>query len=120
SGIAALVLVRTVGVTFYGIPLPGLLRVVPIGARRFRLYADNAQRAHGGGHTVVGATPFVGREREVAALRERLVRARAGQGGLALISGDAGIGKTRLLDEFAAQAIAGGCRVLRGCCVATG
>jgi hypothetical protein len=69
---------------------------------------------------VVGGTPFVGREREVAALRERLVRARVGQGGLALISGDAGIGKTRLLDEFAAQAIADGCSVRRGGCVATG
>ncbi len=41
--------------------------------------------------------PFVGRRREIAQLRECLAQARAGHGGVVLVSGPAGIGKTSLL-----------------------
>ncbi|MCK9876730.1 AAA family ATPase [Frankia sp. Ag45/Mut15] len=44
--------------------------------------------------------PFVGRQAELAALRTRLRDAAHGHGGVALISGPAGIGKTRLLEEL--------------------
>jgi tetratricopeptide (TPR) repeat protein len=44
--------------------------------------------------------PFWGRERELAALQARLDQAIAGQGGLILVSGEAGMGKTRLVAEF--------------------
>jgi predicted ATPase/DNA-binding winged helix-turn-helix (wHTH) protein len=45
---------------------------------------------------------FVGREHELQLLRERLSRARAGTGHVVCISGEPGIGKSRLLDEFRA------------------
>jgi class 3 adenylate cyclase/predicted ATPase len=42
-------------------------------------------------------TPFVGREQEVALLHDRWRRATEGEGQLALLSGEAGIGKSRIL-----------------------
>src|SRR5262249_54672156 len=47
-----------------------------------------------------GLTPFVGRERELGQLREAFTRASEGQGQVALLVGDAGIGKSRLLLEL--------------------
>jgi len=46
-------------------------------------------------------TAFVGRERELVELRRAWERARTGERELVLLSGDAGIGKTRLAIEFA-------------------
>jgi class 3 adenylate cyclase/tetratricopeptide (TPR) repeat protein len=45
-------------------------------------------------------TPLVGRDREVELLQERWVRAREGSGQLVLISGEAGIGKSRLCEAL--------------------
>jgi class 3 adenylate cyclase len=61
-------------------------------------------------------TPFVGRGAEIARLSRRLERAAAGEGGLALVVGEPGIGKTRLTEEFAEQAQRSGTRVLWGRC----
>ena len=44
-----------------------------------------------------GLTPFVGRETEVTVLGERWQRAREGMGQVVVISGEAGIGKSRLV-----------------------
>jgi TOMM system kinase/cyclase fusion protein len=44
-----------------------------------------------------GLTPLVGRESEVTLLRERWEQAKAGQGQVVLLTGDAGIGKSRLV-----------------------
>jgi DNA-binding winged helix-turn-helix (wHTH) protein len=44
---------------------------------------------------------FVGRERELALLHERLTHAKRGQGQVVGIAGEPGIGKSRLLYEFA-------------------
>ncbi len=44
--------------------------------------------------------PFVGRLDELAYLRERRLEAGSSRGGLVLIAGDAGVGKSRLIDEF--------------------
>jgi class 3 adenylate cyclase/tetratricopeptide (TPR) repeat protein len=47
-----------------------------------------------------GLTPFVGRERELGSLVDAFERARAGQGQVAFLVGEAGIGKSRLLLEL--------------------
>lgn len=54
---------------------------------------------------------LVGRDRELEALRGRVARASAGEGGALVVRGEAGIGKTALLDECARGATA--CLVLR-------
>ncbi len=47
-------------------------------------------------------TPLVGREEELEVLGRRWERARKGEGQLALIVGEPGIGKSRLIEEFRA------------------
>jgi class 3 adenylate cyclase/tetratricopeptide (TPR) repeat protein len=47
-----------------------------------------------------GFTPYTGREGELAALSEALERALAGEGQFFTVSGEAGLGKSRLLYEF--------------------
>jgi tetratricopeptide (TPR) repeat protein len=64
----------------------------------------------------IASLPFVGRERERQELIQTLQDAIAGRGRLLLISGEAGVGKTRLCDEVAAVARAGGVRVAWGPC----
>lgn len=49
-------------------------------------------------------TPFVGRERESAVLSQWLEAAGQGQGAVVLIAGEPGVGKTRLVSEFASAA----------------
>src|SRR6185437_16288562 len=44
-------------------------------------------------------TPLVGRQQELALLRERLERAARGVGGVVALAGEAGIGKSRLIVE---------------------
>ena len=46
------------------------------------------------------ATPFVGRETELAAMESALARAAAGNGGVVELEGEPGAGKSRLLAEF--------------------
>jgi len=48
--------------------------------------------------------PFVGRVEERAALLDRLRATVPGHGGMALVEGDAGVGKTRLVEEIIADA----------------
>jgi DNA-binding NarL/FixJ family response regulator/tetratricopeptide (TPR) repeat protein len=61
--------------------------------------------------------PFVGRAPELATLADGLAHAAAGGPALALIGGEAGVGKTRLVGEFAERASAGGALVVSGGCV---
>jgi class 3 adenylate cyclase/tetratricopeptide (TPR) repeat protein len=61
-------------------------------------------------------TPFVGRGDELARLERALAGAVAGRGGLVLVTGEPGIGKTRTLEEFARRAREQGARVLSGAC----
>jgi DNA-binding CsgD family transcriptional regulator/tetratricopeptide (TPR) repeat protein len=59
---------------------------------------------------------LVGRERELGVLRAHLDAALAGHGGLVLISGEAGIGKTALVETLCAEAAGQGAMVLVGRC----
>ncbi len=63
-----------------------------------------------------GRTPFVGRERELAALGAYLDAAAAGQGAIVLVGGEPGIGKTRTAEELSGRALEHGMRVLWGRC----
>jgi predicted ATPase/DNA-binding SARP family transcriptional activator len=58
--------------------------------------------------------PFVGRESELERLRTWWSRAARGHGGVVLVGGEAGIGKSRLAVELAAIAEAEGARILQG------
>ena len=53
-----------------------------------------------------GLTPLVGREAEVTLLHERWAQARDGLGQVVLLSGEAGIGKSRLVQVLTAQVAA--------------
>jgi DNA-binding CsgD family transcriptional regulator len=73
------------------LPLPGPLRLTP-------------------------AWPFAGRSAELATLRSLWTETTADERRVALVAGEAGAGKTRLIREFAHEAAAGGATVLYGVC----
>ncbi len=58
------------------------------------------------------ASAFIGREPELARLARAFADALGGRGAVAIVSGPAGIGKTRLVEHFAGVAAARGARVL--------
>ena len=58
--------------------------------------------------------PLIGREAELAVLLRRLADAGQGEGSVALVVGEPGIGKTRLLAELGERAQADGWTVLTG------
>jgi len=60
--------------------------------------------------------PFIGRGREMNALRACWEQATQGQGHVVFISGEAGVGKTRLTEEFAATVRWHGGMVVQGRC----
>jgi DNA-binding SARP family transcriptional activator len=57
--------------------------------------------------------PFTGRDAEMLALSERFELARHGEAQCIVIAGEAGIGKSRLAEEFCTQALLRGARVER-------
>ena len=62
----------------------------------------------------IGPTPLIGRRRELSTLLGWLAAAGRGQGGVALVAGEPGIGKTRLVSELAGRARHAGWQVLVG------
>ena len=75
---------------------------------------------------IIGSMPrvsspvFVGRATELRRLTDALEQASSGRPGTRLITGEAGIGKSRLVEEFLARARAGGALVLEGDCLPVG
>src|SRR5712692_872777 len=55
-----------------------------------------------------GLTPLVGRDEELGLLRRRWEQAKAGEGQVVLLSGEPGIGKSRLVQTLKEQALAEG------------
>jgi DNA-binding NarL/FixJ family response regulator len=66
------------------------------------------------------SSEFIGREAEIATLTTALETAIAGTPTVVLLGGEAGVGKTRLVEEAAARARATGARVLAGSCIELG
>jgi len=63
-----------------------------------------------------GLSPFIGRQAELEVLESELVQSLAGTPRHVAISAPAGVGKTRLAQQFLNLAAARGCRALRGYC----
>ncbi len=63
-----------------------------------------------------GRIPLVGREEELQSLRGDLAEVMAGRGRVALLAGEPGIGKTRLAEELAADAVEQGAAIVWGRC----
>jgi len=75
----------------------------------------------GKGRGIAGlASPLVGREAEIQALREALERLQVGVGGIITIVGEAGIGKSRLVAELRKEAAPLGVRWVEGRCLSYG
>ena len=68
----------------------------------------------------VASDTFVGRVRELEHVESRLAVVAGGPAPIFLVAGEAGVGKTRFLDEVARRARARGVRVLEGGCVQLG
>jgi DNA-binding SARP family transcriptional activator len=60
--------------------------------------------------------PLIGRDAEMTRLHRALDDAWGGHGKLSLLSGDAGVGKTRILEDVATHALRRGGIILRGRC----
>lgn len=71
-------------------------------------------------HSEKASRAFVGRESEMQRLLSSLDQARNKAPGMVLVRGEAGVGKSRLLREFAERSRAEGARVLWGSCVSLG
>ena len=88
----------------------GLFVAEDLGAHELKGVSDPVTlyrivRASGGGRRggARALTPLVGREEELDILSRRWERARSGEGQLALVVGEPGIGKSRLIEEFRAR-----------------
>jgi class 3 adenylate cyclase/tetratricopeptide (TPR) repeat protein len=80
-------------------PLKGLTQPVEVYQVLYESTARSRLEAAGS----TGLTPLVGREQEVGLLQERWVQVKDGLGQVVLLSGEAGIGKSRLVQVLTAQ-----------------
>ena len=87
--------------TLKGVTTPQqVYRVVGVSAAQSRLEIAAA----------TGLTPLIGRDADVALLRDRWAQSRDGQGQVVLLCGEAGIGKSRLVEELTAHVRGEGAR----------
>ena len=99
---------------------PATLRGFARPVRAFEVLGERAVRGRLEAMAEAALTPYVGRERELAALRAAFESAKQGRGQVAFLVGEAGLGKSRLLQEAAAAWRADGVAVLEGGCVELG
>jgi predicted ATPase len=66
----------------------------------YRVFQESGARGRLDVAVTRGLTPLVGRESEVTLLLERWEQAKSGQGQVVLLTGDAGIGKSRLVQTL--------------------
>ncbi len=82
--------------------LKGVAPPVPV----YRVLYESMARSRLEAVGTTGSTPLVGREQEIALLQERWAQAQDGLGQVVLLSGEAGIGKSRLVQVLTAQVAA--------------
>src|SRR5262249_10324568 len=73
--------------------LKGLAHPLPV----YHVLGESTARSRLEAAVATGLTPLVDREQEVGLLRERWARVTEGMGQVVLLSGDAGMGKSRLV-----------------------
>ena len=79
------------------------LRDISTPQRLYRIMAESTVQSRFEVAVQAGLTPLVGRDDELGVLRERWSHAQAGHGQAVLVSGEPGIGKSRLMQELKAQ-----------------
>src|SRR5260370_19221764 len=89
-------------VSLYGEIIASPLSLQPSPAGRRDRDRVEAGRPPGAG--AAGGRPFVGRDRVIQRTFDQLARRDEAKAGMIVVSGEAGVGKTRLLEEFADQA----------------
>src|SRR5262245_9657329 len=77
-------------------PLKGVRTPVAV----YRVVQPSGVRSRFAAASLRGLTPFLGRDAERRLLAERWAQTRAGEGQVVLITGEAGIGKSRLVQTF--------------------
>ena len=98
------------------IPVKGITELVEV----FELVGASALRRRLQATAARGLTRFVGREAEIAALRQALEQAGAGHGQVVAVVGEAGVGKSRLVYECVHAHYTQGWRVLESASVSYG
>jgi len=88
--------------------------------RPYRVEGTRSVRSRLEAESERGLTPLVGRDHELALLRDTFAEAQTGHGQAVFVYGEAGIGKSRLLLEFRQHAEAAGARWILGRCVSYG
>jgi class 3 adenylate cyclase/predicted ATPase/DNA-binding winged helix-turn-helix (wHTH) protein len=82
---------------------PQVLKGVAVPMSVYRVLGESAAQTRLDVAATRGLTPLMGREPEVALLQERWTAAKDGRGQVVLLSGEGGIGKSRLVQAFTAQ-----------------
>ena len=80
-------------------PLKGVAAPLPV----YRILGASAAWSRLDVAKATGLTPLVGRESDMALLLERWEQSKAGMGQVVLLSGEAGIGKSRLVESLTVQ-----------------